>query len=82
MRRKVILQRSENGQIHVFDRRDDFIASFKDGKWVGDLLFNSYELEEFDLIEDEAEIEHVLAMARAALNQPMKQSSDDKAKSA
>ncbi len=82
MARNVLLQESEDGEVRLYDRRDNFHACFKKGQWFDTLVFDDYELEEFDLIDDEAEIERVLAMARAALNQPLKQLSDEKAKSA
>jgi len=82
MRRNVVLQKSDQGEIHLFDRRDDFIACLKGGTWVNDLVFQSYELEEFNLITDQKEIETVLAEARTALNCPLGKNKSDKAKSA
>lgn len=82
MRRDVLLQKSDSGEICLYDRRDNFHASFKNGAWVNDVLFQSYELEEFNLINDQKEIETILAEARTALNQPLKKSSDSRAKSA
>ncbi|MBP9094560.1 hypothetical protein KBI23_26310 [bacterium] len=77
MKRKVLLQKSDIGEICLFDRRDKFHASFKDGKWVNDVLFDSYELEEFNLIDDLNEIESVLAEARTALACPLLDESSD-----
>jgi hypothetical protein len=71
MERKTLVQQSDKGEIAVFDGRDDFIAAFKDGKWIADLGFNSYELEEFNLILDEIESARILTEARAALNRPL-----------
>jgi len=82
MRRDVLLQKSDSGEICLYDRRDNFHASFKNGTWVNDVLFQSYELEEFNLINDQREIETILAEARSALSQPLKKSSDSRAKSA
>ncbi len=78
----VLVRRSDDAEIELFDERDSFIASFKNGKWVKALVFSDYELEDFDLIEDEREIERVLAEARAALGCPLKELSDDMTKSA
>jgi hypothetical protein len=64
----VILQRSEQGNCCLFDRRDKFVACKKDGNWVTTPLFEDSELEEFYLIEDEQEILRVLEEARAALS--------------
>lgn len=49
----VLLQKSDQGEVSLYDRRDKFIASFKNGKWTKALLFDNYELEEFSLIDDE-----------------------------
>lgn len=68
---KVLMQKSDQGEVSLYDRRDKFIASYKNGKWTKALLFDSYELEEFSLIEDEQEIEAVLSEARAALGCPL-----------
>lgn len=78
----VLIRVSDEGNISVFDPRDTFMASFRDGKWVNDLLFNAYELEEFTIVEDSNEILHILEQARAALTQPLKEElSADRAKS-
>jgi hypothetical protein len=63
----VILQRSITGEIRLYDSRDKFHACLKNNQWHDHLLFNDYELEEFDLIEDDSEIAEVLSEARAAL---------------
>ncbi len=70
---KVLLQKSDQGEVSLYDRRDKFIASFKNGKWTKALLFDSYELEEFNQIEDNQEIEAVLSEARAVLGCPLEQ---------
>lgn len=69
----VLLRRSDRGEIELYDQRDKFIASMKHGKWQAKLLFNDYELEDFTIIEDEQEIAKVLAEARAALGQPLRE---------
>ncbi|MBA3992557.1 MAG: hypothetical protein C0469_03450 [Cyanobacteria bacterium DS2.3.42] len=78
----VLMQRSEKGEIAIYDRRDKFLASFKNGQWIGDDVFNFYELEEFTVLYDDNEIVQVLAEARAALNQPLVMQADNQAKSA
>jgi hypothetical protein len=67
----VLIRVSDEGEVSVFDGRDAFMASFRGGKWVDDLLFNSYELEEFTILEDESEIARVLEEARNVLNCPL-----------
>lgn len=69
----VLLRRSDNGEIELYDERDKFIASKKHGQWQTMLLFNDFELEDFTIIEDEQEIAKVLAEARNALGQPLKE---------
>lgn len=64
----VILQRSTTGEIRLYDSRDQFHACLKNNQWHDQLLFNEYELEEFDLIEDDSEIAKVLSEARAAFD--------------
>lgn len=82
MARNVLLQKSDAGEVRLYDRRDSFHACFKSGRWFDTLVFVDFELEEFDLIEDEREIESALAEARAALGCPLKELSDDRTKSA
>ncbi|MBP9094561.1 hypothetical protein KBI23_26315 [bacterium] len=67
MMRNVLLQKSETGEIRLFDSRDKFHACFKNGQWHDRLVFDDYELEEFDLIENDSEIAKALSEARAAL---------------
>ena len=78
----VLIRRSDNADIEIYDERDNFIASKKQGEWHNKLLFNDYELEEFTLIENDAEIESILEEARAALNRPLLGTPDQAAKSA
>lgn len=67
----VLVRVSEKGHIAVFDARDDFTASFKDGYWVDDLCFQYTELEEFTIVEEEKEVVRILNEARSALGQPL-----------
>lgn len=67
----ILVRVSENGHIAVFDSRDDFTASFKDGYWVNDLVFQFAELEEFTIVEEEQEVVRILNEARSALGQPL-----------
>lgn len=63
----VLLQRSNTGEIRLYDSRDEFCACFKNGQWFDHLIFDAYTLEEFDLIEDDNEIKDALSNARKAL---------------
>ena len=79
----VLIRKSDQGEISVFDERDDFIASFRDGEWTNKLLFRSYDLEEFTIVQDDNEVIQILEQARTTLNCPLNNnSSDSKAKSA
>ncbi len=63
----VLLQRSNAGEIRLYDSRDQFHACFKNGQWFDHLVFDAYDLEAFDLIEDDEDITMVLSNARDAL---------------
>jgi hypothetical protein len=67
----VLVRRSDKGEISIYDRRDKFSASFKDGLWVVGRKFQSYDLEEFTILEDDDEILRILTEARTILNQPL-----------
>lgn len=70
MARNVLLQKSEDGDVRLYDRRDQFQACYKSGQWFNELIFNDDDLEDFYLIDDENEIERILSEARIALNRP------------
>lgn len=64
----ILAMKSEDGEILLGDQTDDFMASFKDGRWIADDIFEFYDLEEnFWHIQDDAEIHRLMAEARAAL---------------
>lgn len=81
LRDSVMVRCSENAEIEVYDERDKFIASKRNGEWHNKLLFNDFELEEFKILEDDTEIARVLAEARAALNLPFSDSANNLARS-
>lgn len=59
------------GCISIYDQRDKFRACLDPhGKWHDSLIFNFKELQMFDYIEDDYEIQRVLDIARTALNRP------------
>jgi hypothetical protein len=49
------------------EENDDFVASFRNGKWQKQLLFNAYELEDLLLVTDEAEATRIFQQAMKAL---------------
>ncbi len=68
----ILAMRSERGEISLFDRIDYFMASFKDGKWVADDIFDFDDVwENFRHLTDDQEIIQIMAEARAALGQPL-----------
>jgi hypothetical protein len=69
--KNVNVRKSDKAEISVFDRRDDFLASFRDGKWVADDLFEDWEYKEFTILEDDNEITSLMFEARKALNKPL-----------
>lgn len=78
----VLVCKSDDGEISIFDERDKFAASFRDGQWIGRRIFQALELEEFTIIQDENEVSQILKQAREALNQPLEMQADNQAKSA
>ncbi len=50
MARTVLLQKSEDGDVRLYDRRDQFQACCKSGQWFNELIFNDDDLEDFYLI--------------------------------
>ncbi len=67
----VMIHRSDKGEIAIFDRRDDFIASCKGGKWAARNIFQLDEWEEFTQLQDDREITLILSEARKALDKPL-----------
>lgn len=68
------MKSAATGNIHLFDETDDFIASFHKGKWIPETLFDYADLQEnFDHMTDDDEIMRLLAEARAALGQPLRE---------
>lgn len=65
----ILVQQSDKGEISLFDARDDFMASYKNGQWIEDLLFQPTELEDFTIIENDEEVLRILDEARSALGQ-------------
>ncbi|HEY9711827.1 MAG TPA: hypothetical protein V6C72_00055 [Chroococcales cyanobacterium] len=63
----VVLKKSADGEIYLYDSRDKFLAGYKNGGWQKGLQFQDREMDDFRLIEDESEIERALEEARAAL---------------
>lgn len=70
MIRHLQVLRSEEGKISLFDRTDNFIASYAGGVWVADDVFEFIELEQFSQVDD-SEALRLLSEARMALNRPL-----------
>lgn len=66
----ILAMMSERGEILLADKRDNFFASFQDGKWIADDIFEFESLvEDFWHIRCKQKIDELLNEARAALKQ-------------
>lgn len=70
MLQNMLTRRSDKGEISIFDETDNFLDSFKAGKWIADDLFQYSNFDNFIVIVDEHEISRLAAEARAALGLP------------
>ncbi|MBX9685157.1 MAG: hypothetical protein K2X27_00570 [Candidatus Obscuribacterales bacterium] len=59
--------KSDDGRMAVKSSHDEFVASFRHGEWVNDMLFNSSELAELPLVEDPYEALVIVKEAKKAL---------------
>ena len=72
MIRHILAMRSTKGEVSLFDQTDNFQASYKDGKWINDAIFEFADIEEnFEHIENDDEILEIIGEARAALGKPL-----------
>ncbi len=68
----ILAMRSAHGEISLFDTFDKFMASFKDGKWINDDIFNFDDVwDNFEHMTDDDEIIKIMGEARSALGQPL-----------
>lgn len=66
--RHILASRSDDGRIYLFDSKDKFSASYKDGNWVSGQIFQFWETDEFFYdITDDTEVLKIIAEARLAL---------------
>lgn len=64
----LLAMQSDSGEILVSDKSDDFIASFRNGEWIADDVFEMEDLaENFYHILDETEVLNLLQVARGEL---------------
>lgn len=74
MLENLLVGKSSDGQMTVFDDRDNFLAAFTGTQWVFGRYFQDHDLEErFDLVQDDHEAIRILEDARAALSCPLKE---------
>jgi hypothetical protein len=59
--------RSDDGRMAIKSVYDDFVASYKHGEWVDEMLFDPYELQELPPVEDTTEALHIVKEAKRAL---------------
>lgn len=67
MLQNILVRRSNKGKIAIFDEVDNFLASYKDGKWIADDVFQYSDFDDFTVVEDEHEISKLATEARNAL---------------
>lgn len=60
--------RAEDGRAVVQSKFDDFVASYKHGEWVNDMLFDPYEMQEIPLLDDDVEASNLVKAAKRALH--------------
>ena len=61
------VHKSEDGNIIVRSKEDNFTASYKSGKWTAHLAFNGNELEDFLQVNDHKEAAEIINLAKQAL---------------
>ncbi|MBA4026676.1 MAG: hypothetical protein C0473_00390 [Cyanobacteria bacterium DS3.002] len=61
------VHKSENGDIIVRSKEDNFIASYKNGKWSNRIAFSGYELEDLLQVSDPKEAGAIIELAKKAL---------------
>ena len=60
--------KSDTGEISLFDDTDNFMASYKGGKWIADSVFEFRDIEQnFYHIEAADEVLQIMAEARKVL---------------
>lgn len=69
MVQNILVRRSDKGEISIFDEFDNFLASYKDGKWIADDVFQYSDFDSFTVVEDNLEIERIAQEAMATLGQ-------------
>ena len=60
--------KSDDGRIVVQSKYDDFVASYKHGEWVNDMMFEPIELQDLPQVEDPHEATIIVREAKKALN--------------
>jgi len=64
---EVEVSKSKNGDLFVL-AEDGFAASFKNGKWTEEILFDQYQMrDDFTYIDDELESQRIFKEALVAL---------------
>lgn len=68
----ILAMRSNDGEISLYDETDHFMASYKDGQWIGDDVFEFKDIEEnFYHITDDLEVMRIISEARSILGRPL-----------
>lgn len=74
MIKHILAMRSDTGELSLFDETDNFMASYRGGKWIADDVFEMRDIEQnFYHIEDDKEVLKIMDEARKILGKPLKQ---------
>lgn len=60
--------KADDGRKVVQSKFDDFVACYRYGEWVNDMVFDPLELQEFPLVEDSTEAANIIKQAKQALS--------------
>lgn len=59
--------KSDDGRAVVKSSDEDFVASYRHGEWVNDMVFDPYEMQEISLVEDPRIANDLVKEAKRAL---------------
>lgn len=60
--------KADDGRAVVQSKFDDFVASYKHGEWINDMVFDPMEMQEIPLVDDPSEASDLVRQAKKALS--------------
>jgi hypothetical protein len=60
--------KADDGRAVVQSKYDDFVACYRHGEWVNDMVFDPIEMQDIPLVEDSAEASNIISQAKRALS--------------